>query len=142
MNNKELDVWVYLTGILVAFSVLLPITSLPVMGEVSYLQVAEREANIIIAFCLVNPLFLLLGKSRLVILPLIGVWVALLFPAIKQLLKRDEGVFSQATGQVNRITQEFSADLFMNVTEFSWGGYVFLVALVGFTITCVLRAFR
>ena len=142
MNNKELDVWVYLTGILVAFSVLLPITSLPVMGEVSYLQVAEREANIIIAFCLVNPLFLLLGKSRLVILPLTGVWVALLFPAIKQLLKRDEGVFSQATGQVNRITQEFAADLFMNVTEFSWGGYVFLVALVGFTITCVLRAFR
>jgi hypothetical protein len=142
MNNKKLDVWVYLTGILVAFSVLLPITSLPVMGEVSYLQVAEREANIIIAFCLVNPLFLLLGKSRLVILPLTGVWVALLFPAIKQLLKRDEGVFSQATGQVNRITQEFAADLFMNVTEFSWGGYVFLVALVGFTITCVLRAFR
>ena len=142
MNNKELDVWVYLTGILVAFSVLLPITSLPVMGEVSYLQVAEREANIIIAFCLVNPLFLLLGKSRLVILPLTGVWVTLLFPAIKQLLKRDEGVFSQATGQVNRITQEFAADLFMNVTEFSWGGYVFLVALVGFTITCVLRAFR
>ena len=142
MNNKKLDVWVYLTGILVAFSVLLPITSLPVMGEVSYLQVAEREANIIIAFCLVNPLFLLIGKSRLVILPLTGVWVALLFPAIKQLLKRDEGVFSQATGQVNRITQEFAADLFMNVTEFSWGGYVFLVALVGFTITCVLRAFR
>ena len=142
MNNKKLDVWVYLTGILVAFSVLLPITSLPVMGEVSYLQVAEREANIIIAFCLVNPLFLLLGKSRLVILPLTGVWVALLFPAIKQLLKRDEGGFSQATGQVNRITQEFAADLFMNVTEFSWGGYVFLVALVGFTITCVLRAFR
>ena len=142
MNNKKLDVWVYLTGILVAFSVLLPITSLPVMGEVSYLQVAEREANIIIAFCLVNPLFLLIGKSRLVILPLTGVLVALLFPAIKQLLKRDEGVFSQATGQVNRITQEFAADLFMNVTEFSWGGYVFLVALVGFTITCVLRAFR
>jgi hypothetical protein len=30
----------------------------------------------------------------------------------------------------------------MNVTEFSWGGYVFLTALVGFTITCALRAFR
>ena len=142
MNNKKLDVWVYLTGILVAFSVLLPITSLPVMGEVSYLQVAEREANIIIALCLVNPIFLLLGKSRLVILPLTGVWVTLLFPAIKQLLKRHEGGGSQVTGQVNRITQEFAADLFMNVAEFSWGVYVFLVALVGFTITCALRAFR
>jgi hypothetical protein len=109
---------------------------------VSYHQVAEREANIVIAFCLVNPILLLLGKSRLVILPLTGVWVTLLFPAIKQLLKSDEGFFSQATGQANRITQEFAADLFMNVTEFSWGGYVFLAALVGFTITCALRAFR
>ncbi|HIE86599.1 MAG: hypothetical protein ABGY43_01670 [bacterium] len=142
MNNKQLDVWVYLTGILVAFSVLLPITSLPVLGEVSYHQVAEREANIVIAFCLVNPILLLLGKSRLVILPLTGVWATLLFPAIKQLLKSDEGFFSQATGQANRITQEFAADLFMNVIEFSWGGYVFLAALVGFTITCALRAFR
>ena len=55
MNNKQLDVWVYLTGILVAFSVLLPITSLPVMGEVSYHLIAAREANIVIAFCLVTP---------------------------------------------------------------------------------------
>jgi hypothetical protein len=63
-------------------------------------------------------------------------------PRIKQLLKSDEGFFSQATGQANRIMQEFSADLFMNVTEFSWGGYVFLAALASFTITCTLRAFR
>jgi len=142
MNHKQLNVWVYLTGILVAFSVLLPIASLPVLGEMSYHQVAEREANIVIAFCLVNPILLLVGKSRLVILPLTGVWITLLFPAIKQLLKSDEGFFSQATGQANRITQEFAADLFMNVTEFSWGGYVFLAALAGFTITCALRAFR
>jgi hypothetical protein len=142
MNNKQLDVWVYLTGILVAFSVLLPLASLPVIGEVSYHLIAEREANIVIAFCLLTPILLLLGKSRLVILPLICVWITLLFPAIKQFIKIDEGFFSQATGQANRIMQEFSADLFMNVTELSWGGYVFLTALVGFTITCVLRAFR
>jgi|TARA_B110000967_G_C18631905_1_gene434069 hypothetical protein len=142
MNNQQLDVWVYLSGILVAFSVLLPITSLPVLGEVSYHLIAAREANIVIACCLVVPVFLLLGKPRLVILPLIGVWVTLLSPRIKQLLKSDEGFFSQATGQANRIMQEFSADLFMNVTEFSWGGYVFLAALASFTITCTLRAFR
>ena len=142
MNNKQLDILVYLTGILVAFSVLLPITSLPVLGEVSYHQVAEREANIVIAFCLVTPIFLLLGKSKLVILPLAGVWITLLFPAIEQLLKSEEGFFSQATEQANRIMQEFAADLFMNVTEFSWGGYVFLAALAGFTITCTMKAFR
>lgn len=142
MNNKQLDVWVYLTGILVAFSVWLPLASLPVIGEVSYHLIAEREANIVIAFCLLTPLFLLLGKSRLVILPLTCMWIALLFPTIEQFIKSDEGFLSQATGQANRIMQEFSADLFMNVAEFSWGGYVFLAALVGFTITCVLRAFR
>ena len=142
MNNKQLDVWVYLTGILVAFSVWLPLASLPVIGEVSYHLIAEREANIVIAFCLLTPLFLLLGKSRLVILPLTCMWIALLFPAIEQFIKSDEGFLFQATGQANRIMQEFSADLFMNVAEFSWGGYVFLAALVGFTITCVLRAFR
>jgi len=142
MNNKQLDIWVYLTGILVAFSVLLPITSLPILGEVSYHLIAEREANIVIAFCLVTPIFLLLGKSKLVILPLAGVWITLLFPAIEQLLISDEGFFSQATEQANRIMQEFAADLFMNVTEFSWGGYVFLAALAGFTITCTMKAFR
>ena len=142
MNNKQLDVWVYLTGILVAFSVLLPITSLPILGEVSYHLIAEREANIVIAFCLVTPIFLLLGKSKLVILPLAGVWITLLFPTIEQLLKSEEGFFSQATEQANRIMQEFAADLFMNVTEFSWGGYVFLAALAGFTITCTMKAFR
>jgi hypothetical protein len=142
MNNKQLDVWVYLTGILVAFSLLLPITSLPILGEVSYHLIAEREANIVIAFCLVTPIFLLLGKSKLVILPLAGVWITLLFPTIEQLLKSEEGFFSQATEQANRIMQEFAADLFMNVTEFSWGGYVFLAALAGFTITCTMKAFR
>jgi hypothetical protein len=142
MNNKQLDVWVYLTGILVAFSVWLPLASLPVIGEVSYHLIAKREANIVIAFCLFTPVLLLLGKSRLVILPLTCMWITLIFPAIKQFIKSDEGFLSQATGQANRIMQEFSADLFINVAEFSWGGYVFLAALVGFTITCVLRAFR
>jgi hypothetical protein len=142
MNNKQLDVWVYLTGILVAFSVWLPLASLPVIGEVSYHLIAEREANIVIAFCLFTPVLLLLGKSRLVILPLTCMWITLIFPAIKQFIKSDEGFLYQATGQANRIMQEFSADLFINVAEFSWGGYVFLAALVGFTITCVLRAFR
>jgi hypothetical protein len=142
MNNKQLDVGVYLTGILVAFSVLLPITSLPVLGEASYYLIAEREAQIIIAFCLATPILLLLGNTRMVILPPIGVWVTLLFPAIEQLLKQDEGLFAQATGQASRIMQDFAADLFMNVTEFSWGGYVFLAALAGFTLTCMMRAFR
>jgi hypothetical protein len=142
MNNKQLDVWVYLTSILVAFSVLLPLASLPVIGEVSYHLIAEREANIVVAFCLLTPILLLLGKSRLLILPLMCVWITLLVPAIIQFIKIDEGFFSQATGQANRIMQEFSADLFMHVTELSWGGYVFLSALVAFTITCVLRALR
>ena len=95
MNNKQLDVWVYLTGILVAFSVWLPLASLPVIGEVSYHLIAEREANIVIAFCLLTPVLLLLGKSRLVILPLTCMWITLIFPAIKQFIKSDEGFLSQ-----------------------------------------------
>lgn len=142
MNNKQLDVGIYLTGLLVAFSVLLPLTSLPVLGEVSYYLIAEREAHIVIALCLTTPILLLLGNTRMVILPPIGVWVTLLFPAIEQLLKKDQGFFTQATGQANRIMQEFAADLFMNVAEFSWGGYVFLTALAGFTISCMMRTFR
>ena len=142
MNNRQLDVSVYLTGLLVAFSILLPIASLPLLGEVSYYQVAEREARIVIALCLVTPILLFLDRSKLVFLPVTGIWLTLLFPAIEQLLKRDDGFFAQATGQANRIMQEFAADLFMNVTEFSWGGYVFLAALAGFTITSLMRTFR
>ncbi len=142
MNNKELDVAVYATGLLLAISVLLPITSLPIVGDVSYFRIAENEAYIVIGCCLVTPVLLLLDKSKLMILPPLGVWVTLLYPAIEEMLKGDKGLFAQVTGQSQRILREFASDLFLNVTEFSWGGYVFLAALAGFTITCVIRTFR
>ncbi len=38
--------------------------------------------------------------------------------------------------------QDFAADLFLNVAEFSWGGFVLLVGLLAFTVTCILRSFK
>ena len=87
MNSKQLDIGVYISALLVAVSVALPITTLPVIGEVSYYTIAKNESYIIVALCLITPALIFMDKSKLVILPPIGVWLTLLFPAVEQMLK-------------------------------------------------------
>ena len=142
MNDKSLNIFIYLSSLSLAFSLSLPLTSLPLLGEVSYHLTAGQEAKFILIFCLSTPVFLFFEKSWLIILPLAGVWLTLLFPAATQLFRSDHGFFLQATEQADRITQEFSTDLFMSVADFSWGGYVFLVSLAVFSITAVMKVFK
>ena len=143
MKARQLDFAVYVTAVILAVSLFLPMTSLPVIGEVSYNRVADIESYLVIAFCVAAVGLLLAGKSRFVAGSAIGVWVTLLFPAIRNALRtEDDGLLARAAKQASGKLQEFAGDLFMNVLDFSWGGYVFLVALLGFTIACVLRTFK
>ena len=82
-------------------------------------------------------------KTKQLIFSPVGVWAVLLFPAIKNLFKSEETSFpGKATDKGKAVFQDFAGDLFLNVAEFSWGGYVFLLALLGFTVSCVLRGIK
>jgi len=37
---------------------------------------------------------------------------------------------------------DFTADLFLNITDFHWGGLVFLLALLAFTLSSVLYQWK
>jgi len=143
MNAKNLGIGVYVTAVLLAISVFLPLTSLPLIGDVSYNRVADIESYIVIAFCASAAGLLIIGQAKFTFVSAIGVWVTLLFPAIQGAFRsEDSGFLSKVTDKASSALSEFAADLFLNVTDFSWGGYIFLLALLGFTVTCVLRSFK
>ncbi|MBT4161706.1 MAG: hypothetical protein HOC70_14290 [Gammaproteobacteria bacterium] len=143
MGPKIIDIAIYATAALLAVSVFLPITSLPVIGDVSYNRVADIESYLVILFCVSAPILLFLDKAKFVVASAAGVWLTLLFPAIRDLFKSDDGGFlSKAVDKASGAMQDFAADLFLNIADFSWGGYVFLIALLGFTAACIIRAFK
>jgi hypothetical protein len=143
MTRKQLDLAVYFTAVVLAISVFLPLSSLPVIGDVTYNRIADIESYIVITFCVAAVGLLLAGKAKSVVLTAVGVWATFLFPAIRNALQSDDdGFLSRATNQASGKLREFAGDLFLHITDFSWGGYILLVALVGFTIAGVLRTLK
>ena len=143
MNNKILEIIIYVSAALTALGVFLPITSLPIYGEVSYHRIANMEAYLVIVFCFLAPLLNLIAKPRLALLAPLGVWLTLLFPAIEAQFKRDDSGFIGKLGsKATSAMQDFAVDLFLNIVEFSWGGYVFLAGILLFTIASLLRAIK
>ena len=49
MSNKHIEIGIYISTTLLAVGVFLPLTSLPVIGDVSYNRVAEVESYIVVA---------------------------------------------------------------------------------------------
>jgi hypothetical protein len=140
MKKLHLDIAIYISASLLAVGVFLPITSLSVIGDVTYNRIAEFESYIVVACAIATCVLLGIDKVKLIIIPVIGIWVTLLFPAIQNALKSDEGGFlSKTVNKASGAMQDFAADLFLNVTDFSWGGFVFLLALIVLTISAVLR---
>lgn len=143
MSSKTIDIIVYVSAAALAASVFLPLTHIPIVGEVSYHRVAEIEAYIVVSCCIVAMGLLIAGMRRLSFLAPIGVWITLFFPAVRNAMSSDDGgLFSDVKDKATGIMQEFAADLFLNVTEFGWGGFVFLIALIVFTLVSVLRSIK
>ena len=143
MSDKNLNIALYVFAVLLGVSVFLPLTSLPIVGDVSYNRIADIESYIVVALCIAAIGLVFTNMKKFIIFPAIGVWVTLLFPAIKGMFESDDGGFlSKATDKASGVMQDFAADLFMNVTDFSWGGFVFLLALLGFTVVSVLRSIK
>lgn len=142
MTTKQLDLTIYLAAAALAISVFLPLTRLPVIGEVSYYTIASLESYLIVACSIAAGALIIGGSPRLTILSAVGTWIILLFPAIEQLLKQDSSLLSSVRDRASSAATEFAADLFMNVAEFSWGGLLFLISLMVFSVTSLWRCFR
>lgn len=139
MTRYRLQLMIYLSALLLALGVFLPLTSMPVIGEVSYFRAANVEACLVVIFALCAPALMLSGKQRLCLLPVIGVWGVLLFPALRDALRsRNASSLQQLGNGVSSAMSDFTADLFLNIADFHWGGLVFLLALLAFTLSSVL----
>ena len=143
MKKNKLNIAIYLSAILLMVGVFLPLANLPIYGDITYNRIAEIESYLVIFFTLSAPVLLFLGKPKLVLLSPISVWAVLLFPALKNIFKAEEerGFFAELGDKATSVMQDFAADLFLNITDFSWGGYVFLLGLVVFTFSCCVRSF-
>ncbi|MCP4494781.1 MAG: hypothetical protein GY820_46880 [Gammaproteobacteria bacterium] len=140
---KTIESVIYISALLLAVGVFLPLTKLPIYGEVTLHRVAEIESYLVIAFAISAPLFLIAGQPKLIKLAVIGVWVTLLFPALKGLFESGDGGFLGKLGdKASSAMNDFAADLFLNIADFHWGGIIFLSGLVLFTASCLFRPLK
>ena len=143
MTQKKLELAVYISAVMLAIGVFLPITELPAYGEVSYNRISSIESYLIVLLALSGPTLIFLDKIKLLKFPPIGAWLVLLFPAIKSLFNSgDSSFFGEAVSEASSVMQEFAGNLFLNIFDFGWGGYVFLIGLIVFSISSVIRSVK
>jgi len=139
MTKHQLQMAIYLFALLLSVSVTLPLTSFPVYGEVSYYRIAQLEAWLVIAFSLSAPALILGGKGKWSMLSPLGVWLVLFFPALRSYFESSSStVLGRLGDDISTAMVDFTADFFLNITEFHWGGLVFLFALMLFTVSNLL----
>jgi ABC-type enterochelin transport system permease subunit len=140
-KNKRLELVFYISAFLLAVGVFLPLTKLPILGEVTYNRVAEIESFLVIGFAILGVVFLQIKKHRFIPIAVAGVWLAMLFQTVRGLLQpKDTSLVGQMTSKATSALVEFGSEFFLNIFEFSWGGFVLLIGLLGFTCTGVVRA--
>jgi hypothetical protein len=114
---------------MLAIGVFLPLTELPAYGAVSYNKISPIESYLVVLFALSGPVFIFLNKTNFLKFSPIGAWLVLLFPAIKSLSKSGDSSLL-----------DFAGNLFLNIFEFGWGGFIFLLGLIVFSISSVIRS--
>ena len=143
MTKKNLELAVYISAAMLAIGVFLPLTELPVYGGVSYNKISSIESYLVVLLALSGPIFIFLEKIKLLKFSPIGAWLVLLFPAVKGLFKSgDSSFFGDTVSEASSVMQDFAGDLFLNIFDFSWGGFVFLIGLIVFSISSVIRSVK
>ena len=143
MTKKNLELAVYISAAMLAIGVFLPLTELPAYGDVSYNKIASIESYLVVLFAVSGPVIILLNKIKVLKFSPIGAWLVLLFPAIKSLFKSgDSSLLGEVISEASAVMQDFAGNLFLNIFEFGWGGFVFLTGLIGFSISSVMRSVK
>ena len=141
MTKKNLELAVYISAAMLAIGVFLPLTELPAYGAVSYNKISPIESYLVVLFALSGPIFIFLNKTNFLKFSPMGAWLVLLFPAIRSLFKSgDSSLLDEAISEASSVMQDFAGNLFLNIFEFGWGGFVFLLGLIVFSISSVIRS--
>jgi len=139
LGKNKLQLLIYLSAILLSAGVFLPLASFPVYGEASYYRIAEIEAWLVIVFALTGPALILGGKEKLAILSPVAVWTVLLYPSLRSYFETtNDTVLKQLGNQLSSAMVDFASNLFLNINDFHWGGFVFLSALIVFSFSNVI----
>ncbi len=134
MSKHKLQLAIYLSAILFSGSVFLPLATFPVYGDASYYRIAEIEAWLVIVFSMTAPGFILYGKEKLAIISPVSVWGVLFYPNLRSALEsKNNSLLNQLGSSVNSSMSDFAANLFFNISDYHWGGFVFLFGLLCFT---------
>ena len=129
---------------MVAVGVFLSLASIPIYGDITYNRIASLESYIVIFLAVTVVILIIMRKAKMSILPVTGIWLTLLFPAIKDLFKQqeDKGIFSELASNVTDPLKDFAVNFITNITNFSWGGYVFIVGLFVLTLSSILLVMK
>lgn len=145
MPNNKIHQITIIGALLFIIGVFLPLASIPVVGDISYHRVDNVSAIICVilaaaaAGCIFAKKELFSGGAA------IAVWIVLLWPAIKNIgggSGDDGGMLGDLMGKATDPLADFAADLFMNINEFSWGGFVFLLGLLVMTVGAVMTSLK
>jgi len=142
--KMDLNLAVYLSAAMLALGVFLPLTSIPIYGDVSYYRIAKVETFLVVIFALSAPVLLQIKQVKWLFVSPVGVWLVLLFPAIKSALtpKGSKGMLSSISDSASGVMGEFAGRLFLNIADFKWGGLIFIAGLLLFTVVCILKTKR
>ena len=139
LGKNKLQLLIYFSAILLSAGVFLPLASFPVYGEASYYRIAEIEAWLVIGFALTGPALILGGREKFAILSPVAVWTVLLYPGLRSYYESsNDTVLKQLGNQLSSAMVDFASNLFLNISEYHWGGFVFLFALIIFSFSNVI----
>ncbi|MBT6036554.1 MAG: hypothetical protein HOJ34_02965 [Kordiimonadaceae bacterium] len=145
MPNDRNHQLTYLGTFLFCLGVFLPLASIPVVGDISYYRVDNMGAIIVVLLAASAPVLIVMKKAALTFVSAIAVWVVLLWPALKNMGGGSDdsgGMLGDLMGKATDPLADFAGDLFMNINEFSWGGFVFLLGLLVLTAGCVMTTIK
>ena len=129
---------------MISIGVFLPLASIPVYGDITYHRINDSSSYVVIACVLLAPLVMILNRRKLTLLCCLGVWLTLLYPAITNTLAQNEndGFIDNLMNKAKDPLQDFAIDLFLNITELMWGGYIFVIGLIIFTLSSLIILFE
>ncbi len=145
MPSDKIHQITYLGALLFIAGVFLPLASIPIVGDISYYGVDSTSAIIVVILAVSAPILIHLKKEALTFVSAIAVWLVLLWPVIKNMGDgSDDGgsLLGDLVGKATDPLTNFASNLFMNINEFSWGGFIFLIGLVVFTVGCFITTMK
>jgi hypothetical protein len=115
----------------------------PAYAEISYYRIASFESYLLVFFSITTIGLTFFKKFRWCFLPAIGIWIAVFFPEINKLYQRQigKGFIGELVSKATDPFKKIAVDWLLNVTDFSWSGYVFLLGLLVLSLVSVLLIF-